>query len=381
DDRPYAASLTAALSLVAASDARLGAVALSLGVVGPAALGEQVQDLVHDAIGVEKLGGWGHQIGNRPVAMLTLEQRWRLERTLARGPRRPFGGPFEIDAVPGLGLHPGNLQTSAGARLLLRLGQGLAMDFGPPRMPPSLSSVAVSRPPEGLAWYVYAGVEGRAVAYDATLDGNRNGYWRIDRRPLVGEVAAGLALAWGPLRPAGSVVVQSATLDEQSRTPHPFTATRPRPASRASAARQRHMRRHRPRALAAAALWGSLAAAPAAADPAPARFERGVLTLTFENDALAGNDRYYTSGQRIGWQSRGGAPAALADAAGWLAPWLLPAGARPEWGGSVGRALYTPRARRPRRPPRDDRPYAGALPAPCSLPAAGPELLGGLRAP
>jgi len=225
DDRPYAASLTAALSLVAASDARLGAVALSLGVVGPAALGEQVQDLVHDAIGVEKLGGWGHQIGNRPVAMLTLEQRWRLERTLARGPRRPFGGPFEIDAVPGLGLHLGNLQTSAGAGLLLRLGQGLAMDFGPPRMPPSLSSVAVFRPPEGLAWYVYAGVEGRAVAYDATLDGNRNGYWRIDRRPLVGEVAAGLALAWGPLRLDGSVVFQSATFDEQSRTPHAFTAT------------------------------------------------------------------------------------------------------------------------------------------------------------
>ena len=225
DDRPYAASLTAVLSLVAASDTRLGVAELSLGVIGPAALGEQVQDLVHDAIGVEKLGGWGHQIGNRAAAMLTVEQRWRLERTLARGPRRPFGGPFEVDAVPAVGANLGNVQTSAAAGLLLRLGQGLAMDFGPPRMRPALSGVAVFRPPEGLAWYVFAGVEGRAVAYDATLDGNRNGYWRIDRRPLVGEATAGVALAWGPLRLDGAVVLQSATFDEQSQAPHAFTAT------------------------------------------------------------------------------------------------------------------------------------------------------------
>jgi lipid A 3-O-deacylase len=98
------------------------------------------------------------------------------------------------------------------------------MDFGPPRMRPALSGLGVFRPPEALAWYLYAGAEGRAVAYDATLDGNRNGYWRIDRRDLVGEASTGLAIAWGPVRLDGSVVLQSRTFDEQARAPHAFTA-------------------------------------------------------------------------------------------------------------------------------------------------------------
>jgi hypothetical protein len=217
DDRPYAGHLAAAFSLQAADQTSLGVAELSLGVIGPAALGEQVQDLVHDAIGVEKLGGWGHQIGNRAAAMLTLERRWRLERSL--------GDRLALDAVPAVGANLGNVQTSGAASLLVRFGHELAIDFGPPRMRPALSGLGVFRPPEGLAWYVYAGVEGRAVAYDATLDGNRNGYWQVDRSPLVGEALTGLVLAWGPLRLDGTVVFQSSTFDEQSRSPHVFTAT------------------------------------------------------------------------------------------------------------------------------------------------------------
>jgi len=217
DDRPYAGHLAAAFSLQAADETSLGVAELSLGVIGPAALGEQVQDFVHDAIGVEKLGGWGHQIGNRAAGMLTLERRWRLGR--------PLGGGLELDAVPALGANLGNVQTSGGASLLVRFGHGLAMDFGPPRMRPALSGLGVFRPPEGLAWYVYAGAEGRAIAYDETLDGNRNGYWQVDRSPLVGEALSGLVLAWGPLRLDGTVVFQSSSFDEQSRSPHVFTAT------------------------------------------------------------------------------------------------------------------------------------------------------------
>lgn len=225
DDRPYAGHLGAALTLQAADDASLGLAELSLGVIGPEALGEQVQDLAHDAIGVEKLGGWGHQVGTRAAAMLTLERRWRLTLPLGVGLAQPFGGELEVDAVPALGVHLGNVQTGAAAGLLLRFGQGLAMDFGPPRLRPALSGGGVFRPPEGLAWYVYVGVEGRAVAYDETLDGNHQGYWRVDRTPLVGEAIGGLSLAWGPLRLDGSLAFESRTFDEQSRCPHAFGAT------------------------------------------------------------------------------------------------------------------------------------------------------------
>lgn len=217
DDRPYAGHLGAALSLQAAGETSLGVAELSLGVAGPAALAEQTQDLVHDLVGVEKLGGWDHQIGNRPVAMLSVERRWRLEPVRSEG--------LELDVVPALGANLGNLQTSAAAGFLLRLGHGLAMDFGPPRLRPALSGAGVFRPPEGLAGYLFLGVEGRAIAYDATLDGNRHGYWRVDREPLVSELPFGVTLAFGPLRLTASGVVQTDTFEEQSSDPHIFGAT------------------------------------------------------------------------------------------------------------------------------------------------------------
>jgi hypothetical protein len=217
DDRPYAGHLGAAFSLQAADETSLGVAELSLGVVGPAALAEQTQDLVHDSLGVEKLGGWDRQIENRPVAMLSVERRWRIEPVPSEG--------LEFDVVPALGANLGNLQTSAAAGFLLRVGHGLAMDFGPPRLRPALSGAGVFRPPENLAGYLFVGVEGRAIAYDATLDGNRNGYWRVDRDPLVGELPFGVALAWGPLRFTAAGVVQTDTFEEQSRDPHVFGST------------------------------------------------------------------------------------------------------------------------------------------------------------
>lgn len=213
DDRPYAGMLTGAFSLHAASEDQLGTLELALGLVGPEAFGEEVQDAIHDLVNDEKLEGWRHQIGNRFVAMLSAERRWRFGRS---------AGPIEFDVVPALGANLGNAQTSGAASFLLRVGHGLAMDFGPPRIRPALSGLGVFRPPEGLAGYLFVGVEGRAVAYDETLDGNRRGYWDVDRSPLVGELPFGFALAWNRFRLAGTGVFQSETFQEQTRQPHAF---------------------------------------------------------------------------------------------------------------------------------------------------------------
>jgi hypothetical protein len=121
--------------------------------------------------------------------------------------------------VPALDANLGNLQTSGAAGLWLRMGQGLAMDFGPPRVRPALSGAGVFRQPGELVWYLSAGVEGRAVAYDETLDGNRSGYSPRRPPPLPAELTT--ASRWRePVRLDGSVVFQSATFDEQTRTPH-----------------------------------------------------------------------------------------------------------------------------------------------------------------
>ncbi len=215
DDHPYAGHLAGAFTLSAASANSLGILELSLGVIGPSSGAEETQELAHRVLDRRRVRGWDRQLDDRPAGLLALERRWH--RALATG---PLG--LELGVVPAVGVHLGNVQTSAAGGALLRIGHGLEMDFGPPRVRPALSGLGIFRPPEGFAWYLFAGVEGRAIAYQETLDGNRNGFWQIDREPLVADVPIGLVLAYGRTRLAFTFVSQTRTFDEQPDPWHRF---------------------------------------------------------------------------------------------------------------------------------------------------------------
>jgi hypothetical protein len=215
DDRPFAGWLYATLGLNAATATDFATAELSLGVIGPAAQGEELQDLVHTLRSENEDEGWNRQIDNRPAALLSLERRWAIEWA------RPSED-LAADVVPAAGLQLGNVQTSAAAGFLVRFGRHLPIDFGPPRIRPALSGIGVFRPPTDWALYGFLGAEGRAVAYDATLDGNDDGYWRIDREPLVGELSAGAVLAVRSFRIAFTAIAQTASFEEQSEEPFFF---------------------------------------------------------------------------------------------------------------------------------------------------------------
>jgi hypothetical protein len=56
-------------------------------------------------------------------------------------------------------------------------------------------------PTDKLAWYLFVGVEGRAVAHNIFLDGNTFKDSRsVDAEPLVGDLQFGLVLTWGRVR-------------------------------------------------------------------------------------------------------------------------------------------------------------------------------------
>lgn len=76
-DRPYAGWLYVSLSLVADTGRRLDSLELDLGIVGPAALGQDVQNNFHDLIGVGRSNGWGRQLDNEPGLVLYCERKWR----------------------------------------------------------------------------------------------------------------------------------------------------------------------------------------------------------------------------------------------------------------------------------------------------------------
>ena len=217
NDRPYAAVLLGTISLIQDTDTTRTALALGLGVIGPGALGKQVQNGFHDLIGQGSIGGWSTQIPNQPVIQLTVDRTWRI----------PLGGisGLETDVLPSVSAGAGTFRIYGQAGGTLRLGQGLQSDFGAPRIRPGLTGTDAYTPTRPFAWYVFAGVDGQAVAWDETLDGLPFATSRhVSRVPFVGEFQAGFTLMAFGARFTAMQVLQSNEFRGQGNGLFQFTS-------------------------------------------------------------------------------------------------------------------------------------------------------------
>lgn len=223
NDRPYAAWLYSSFALQQTykrrnpqtdreDPVRLDTLQLDLGVIGPAAGGEFVQNKFHRLIGVPTANGWANQLHNEPTIGLTFERRWRT------GQGTIFESPLlEYDVIPSVGLALGNAATYASAGGTLRIGKNLRKDFGPPRPRPALpgSDGFIG---EGFGWYFFAGAGGEAVARNIFLDGNSDGdSLSVSHRPFVGEAQAGLAILFRGVRISYTQVLRSPEFFERDR--------------------------------------------------------------------------------------------------------------------------------------------------------------------
>lgn len=214
-DRPYAGVLLGTVSLIHDGDGARSVLGLGLGLVGPSALGEQVQNGFHRMIGEHETKGWDTQLHDEPLIQITGERTWRL----------PIGavGAMDTDALPEVTAAIGNLRIYAQTGVTLRLGQGLDSDYGVPRLRPGLNGTDVFRPTLPFAWYLFAGIDGQAVAYDVTLNGN---LWQDSRNvsatPLVGEGQVGFALMAFGVRLAYTHVFQTQEFKHQTGGLHQF---------------------------------------------------------------------------------------------------------------------------------------------------------------
>ncbi len=214
-DRPYAGVLLGTVSLIHDGASARSVLALGLGMVGPAALAEQVQDGFHDLIGQRRDAGWDTQLHNEPLVQVTSERTWRLPIGLVGG--------LQTDALPDLTASVGNLRIYGQAGVTLRLGQGLDSDYGPPRIRPGLTGGDVFRATRPFAWYFFVGADGQAVAYDVTLNGN---LWQDSRSvtvtPMVAEFQGGVALMYDDVRLTYMQVVQTQEYAHQKGGLHQF---------------------------------------------------------------------------------------------------------------------------------------------------------------
>lgn len=213
NDRPYAGWLYVGAGLIAVKpDAtRSDAMLIELGVVGDAAMAEEVQTTWHDWFGFQEPRGWDNQLETEPGVNLIYEQN----RMLWRGNLTPG---LSADIVPNAGFALGNVSTYLSGGVTLRLGRDLTTDLGPPRIRPSLPGTAYVRQADGFNWYGFASFGARVVARNIFLDGNTfTDSASVDKKPLVGDIQAGLAMQYRDWRFTYTYVLRSKEFDGQDR--------------------------------------------------------------------------------------------------------------------------------------------------------------------
>ncbi len=207
DDRPYAAHLFVTASLESLME-RNGsydsgnALQLTVGIVGPAAMGEETQQLAHSLIGQGNPNGWGNQLENEPTLGISYTRIWRIIRPASAG--------LEYGLTPHYTLALGNDHSYAAAGVTLRLGDNLRRDLSPPDINPGFPGLSYFGMAQETNWYGFIGLQGRWVAHNIFLDGNSFGDGHsVEKEPLVGDMQYGIAVLFGGVRIAISNVVRT----------------------------------------------------------------------------------------------------------------------------------------------------------------------------
>jgi lipid A 3-O-deacylase len=208
-DRPYAGWLYGGYGLIAESDTATTTAELELGVVGPSAGAKWVQQNFHKLINGAKPKGWDNQIEDRFGADLTVMRQW-----YQHSPSEWHGIQLEIE--PHVGATVGDVTTEAFAGASLVIGNDLTDDSLPMRVRPSLAGSGSFDVVDGIGWFLFAGAQVRAVAYDVFLEGETPYKSLIDWRPYVLDAQAGAALRLWRAQLTFTLIERTKEFDQQS---------------------------------------------------------------------------------------------------------------------------------------------------------------------
>ncbi len=187
-DRPYAGWLYGELGIGVETDQVSEYFILQAGIIGPASLADRTQRSYHRLIGVARPNGWAHQLGNEPGIVIGYQRVWKNNLDLGKG--------FKLSSNPHAGLALGNIYTYAALGWTFRIGKGLSSENGPPpRISPAFPGSGYFNTSSAVVWYLFAGVEGRAVARDIFLDGNTfTNSHSVSKKRLVADFHFGAVL-------------------------------------------------------------------------------------------------------------------------------------------------------------------------------------------
>src|SRR5688572_18465041 len=186
-ERPYAGWLYVVADVSAFHVGTEHNVAVELGITGPAALGEHVQNGIHRLVGATPQQGWKHQLHAEPAALVRYTAAWP----------RTFAG---LQLRPHIGVGAGTLWTGAAG--------GLA--------------IGAAARPANRGLYAGADVRQELVIHNLFLDGNTfRTSVRTDKRAWVSEAAFAVGYRFRVWDIAYRFVIRSAEYRAQPR-PHAY---------------------------------------------------------------------------------------------------------------------------------------------------------------
>lgn len=219
-DRPYAGFLYGSIGMATLTGNHADEIEATFGVVGPDSLAANTQKWIHSHItDSPQPRGWSYQLHNEPALMLA----W--QRSYPETWAQDFGG-YSFSASPYYGLTVGNVYTFANTGMNVRFRPGSSKwQDTPVRVRPAMPGTGFFEIPEKKwGWYLFAGVDARAVARNIFLDGNTfRDSPSVDKFPLVADANAGVALTYDQLRISYTLVYRTKEFQTQE-APETFGA-------------------------------------------------------------------------------------------------------------------------------------------------------------
>jgi len=197
DDRPWAGFLYASVGMATLTDNHTDELEITLGMVGPASLAQNTQKFIHSHITDSPTPrGWRHELKNEPGIMLA----W--QRAFPAALSGEAGNLFWTVA-PHYDVTLGNIYTFANTGFSIQLRpESSKWQDTPVRVRPALPGTGFFEIPEKRwSWYLFAGVDGRAVGRNIFLDGNSfTDSASVDKNFFVADSNAGIALTYDQFR-------------------------------------------------------------------------------------------------------------------------------------------------------------------------------------
>jgi hypothetical protein len=197
NDRPWAAwmYLGGVAQRLNKESGRLDTVEIDVGMVGPPALGEQIQSWGHRLVGASKPLGWANQIPAEPAVVVSYLHKQKIKL-----------GTEYLEVIPHAGVSVGNVFTLARAGGIARIGLNMT-GFGPDSIEPggaTLQNTRNAADPDSrtkFEFYGFAGFDGRLVGRNIFLDGTLfRDSPSVSKRDYVHDLSVGVSMRYQRLR-------------------------------------------------------------------------------------------------------------------------------------------------------------------------------------